>query len=154
MAQLSLRGDQRRSARGAAAVEFALVASVLIMLVFGIVDFGWMLNRDTLVNNASREGAREAVVTRTAAAATSAAGSSLAAVGISTGSGANQAQITVSCTKTSGTCNMGATSGPTAPVSGDKVTVTVRLDHRWITPVGASFGSSFPLVKVTEMRIE
>ena len=45
--------------RGAEAVEFALVVPVFLLLVFGVVDFGYMINHDTMVNNASREGARE-----------------------------------------------------------------------------------------------
>jgi Flp pilus assembly protein TadG len=135
-------------------VEFALVGTLLITLVFGIVDFGWMLNRDTLVNNASREGAREAAIARTAAAGTAAATASLTAVGITVGPGPHEAHVVVTCIKTSGSCDVNATTGATAPASGDRVRVAVTLDHRWITPVGSSFGSSIVLTKVTEMRIE
>jgi Flp pilus assembly protein TadG len=42
--------------RGAAAVEFALLVPFLCLLLFGVVDFGYMLNRTTLVSNASRDG--------------------------------------------------------------------------------------------------
>ena len=51
-----------RSSRGAAAVEFALLVPFLLLLVFGVVDFGYMLNRDAVVNNATREGVRTASV--------------------------------------------------------------------------------------------
>lgn len=44
--------------RGAAAVEFALVMPVLLLLVFGIVDFGRALNAQIMVTQAAREGAR------------------------------------------------------------------------------------------------
>jgi Flp pilus assembly protein TadG len=47
------------SERGAVAVEAALVIPLLLLLTFGIVDFGWMINRDTMLNTADREGARE-----------------------------------------------------------------------------------------------
>src|SRR5262245_16729180 len=143
-----------REERGAAAVEFAIVASLLLMLVFGIVDFGWMLNRGTLINNASREGAREAAVAKSATAATAAVTSALSRSGITTGTAPGDAHVTVTCTKASGTCDMTATSGATAPASGDKVLVTVTFDHRWITPVGATFGPTITLTKVTEMRVE
>ena len=33
--------------RGAAAVEFALLVPFLCLLLFGVIDFGYMLNRDT-----------------------------------------------------------------------------------------------------------
>ena len=45
-------------ARGAAAVEFALLLPVLIMLVFGIVQFSLAYNRQQGLHAAAREGAR------------------------------------------------------------------------------------------------
>ncbi|MHB8511927.1 MAG: TadE family protein [Actinomycetota bacterium] len=50
------------SERGAAAVEFAIVMSVLFMLVFGIVEFGIAYNRSQGLEAAAREGARAASV--------------------------------------------------------------------------------------------
>ena len=48
--------------RGAAAVELAVVLPLLLTLVFGIIEFGWVfMVRETLVNS-SREGARVAVL--------------------------------------------------------------------------------------------
>lgn len=44
--------------RGAAAVEFALVLPLLLALVFGIVEFGWMFNQQLTLTNAARESAR------------------------------------------------------------------------------------------------
>jgi hypothetical protein len=59
--------NKRIRDRGAAAVEFALVVPVLLIVVFGIIDFGRMLNAQLQVSEASREGARAAsVVTATA----------------------------------------------------------------------------------------
>ncbi len=51
-----------RRDRGAAAVEFVLVLPVLLLLVFGIVDFGRMLNAQIVVTEAAREGARAAAL--------------------------------------------------------------------------------------------
>lgn len=51
------RGHRRRD-RGAAAVEAALVIPLLLLLVFGIIDFGRMLNYQIKVTEAAREGAR------------------------------------------------------------------------------------------------
>ena len=51
-----------RQRRGAAIVEFAVVLPLLLTLLFGIIDFGWVfLVRQTLTN-AAREGARVAVL--------------------------------------------------------------------------------------------
>jgi Flp pilus assembly protein TadG len=44
--------------RGAAVVELALVTPFLFLLLFGIIDFGRMLNAQITVTEAAREGAR------------------------------------------------------------------------------------------------
>ncbi len=54
------RRRRGRDQRGAAAVEFALVTPLLLMLVMGILDFGWMIMKANLVNNAARDAARVA----------------------------------------------------------------------------------------------
>ena len=62
--------------RGATAVEFALLLPVLLLIVFGIVDFGRAYNAKITLTQAAREGARltalnlPGVVARTQAAAT------------------------------------------------------------------------------------
>jgi Flp pilus assembly protein TadG len=47
---------------GAAAVEFAIIASVLFVLVFGIFEFGRIFSELEVMNSAAREGARAAAV--------------------------------------------------------------------------------------------
>jgi len=48
--------------RGAATVELAMVAPLLIFLLFGIIEFGLMVKDLVGVNQAAREGARSAAV--------------------------------------------------------------------------------------------
>ena len=48
--------------RGAAAVEFALVAPLLLYLVFGIISYGYMLSFRQAISQAAAEGARSAAV--------------------------------------------------------------------------------------------
>ena len=48
----------RKSEKGQSLVEFALVLPILLMLVLGVLEFGWMLNAKVTVNSAAREGAR------------------------------------------------------------------------------------------------
>jgi Flp pilus assembly protein TadG len=50
----------RFSQRGAAAVEFALIAPLLFALLFGIIEMGAILYNQAVITNASREGARYA----------------------------------------------------------------------------------------------
>jgi Flp pilus assembly protein TadG len=47
---------------GAAAVEFALLLPLLVLLLFGLIQFGIAFNTRIQATNAAREGARMAVV--------------------------------------------------------------------------------------------
>ena len=51
-----------RSERGAEIVELALVLPILMLVLGGIVDFGFLFKNYEVVTNAAREGARFAVV--------------------------------------------------------------------------------------------
>ncbi len=44
--------------RGSVAVEFALLLPVLLLLIFGIIDFGRAINAQITLTQAAREGAR------------------------------------------------------------------------------------------------
>ena len=48
--------------RGASAVEFGIIAPVLFLVLFGIIDFGWAFSQNLDVKHAAREGARLAAV--------------------------------------------------------------------------------------------
>jgi Flp pilus assembly protein TadG len=52
----------RRNRRGAAVVEFAIVAPVFILLVLGMVEVGRGIMVQQVITNAAREGARRAVL--------------------------------------------------------------------------------------------
>ncbi|BAX63757.1 TadE/TadG family type IV pilus assembly protein [Burkholderia stabilis] len=54
--------SRRRAQRGSTVVEFALIASVLIMLLLGIFEFGRVLFYWNTASEAVRLGARTAVV--------------------------------------------------------------------------------------------
>ena len=51
-----------RNQRGAAAIEFAILLSVLVVLLFGIIEFSILLYDKAVLTNASREGARAGIV--------------------------------------------------------------------------------------------
>ena len=53
-----------KNQRGASAVEFAVVLFPLVLLVFGIIDFGFLLYNKAMLTNASREGARAGIVSQ------------------------------------------------------------------------------------------
>ena len=49
---------RRRGQSGASAVEFAIILPLLLVLVFGIIEFGLAFNRQQAFHAASREAAR------------------------------------------------------------------------------------------------
>ncbi|MEA2902245.1 MAG: hypothetical protein QOH36_2132 [Actinomycetota bacterium] len=63
---------RRRDDRGAAVVEFALVLPVLVLFVFGIIEFGRAYNARIELTSAVREGARASALGGDLAAATAA----------------------------------------------------------------------------------
>lgn len=131
------RRRRTRRERGAAAVEFALIAPLLLMLVFGIVDFGWMLMKANLVNNASRDAARVASLAGTYDEIESTVEVSLQSAGIDPA----DVDVAITCTNASGpSCADSPASYDANVASGSTVTVTVTYNHEWITPVGALCG--------------
>ncbi|MBE3092327.1 MAG: pilus assembly protein [Chloroflexi bacterium] len=48
--------------KGTSAVEFAIILPILVMLVFGIIQFGLVFNKYIAITHAAREGARLAAV--------------------------------------------------------------------------------------------
>lgn len=50
-----------KNQKGAAAVEFAIVAPLLVLLVIGICEFGLLWYNSQVIINASREGARAGI---------------------------------------------------------------------------------------------
>ena len=57
----------KRSEKGQAMVEFALVAPILFLILFGIIQFGIAFMNSVALTDAVRAGARKAAVSRTAA---------------------------------------------------------------------------------------
>ncbi len=51
--------------RGATLVEFALIVPLLLLLVFGIIEFGFLFNTNSNVNQAARAGGRTAAILST-----------------------------------------------------------------------------------------
>lgn len=56
------RGVRRHTRKGTAVVEFALVAPLFFLLVFGIIEFGRLIMVQQIVTNTAREAARMAII--------------------------------------------------------------------------------------------
>ena len=96
-----------------------MVLVVLIMFIFSIIQFGWLLMEWNLVNNASREGCRHAIVNNTSSTVSSSVQSTV--LYFMSGQNANFTTFTVSV---SGTHN-GVSTSVNNLVAGDLLTVTV-----------------------------
>lgn len=55
------RKIRRGTERGATVVEFAVIASLLLLILFGILEFGILFMQKHLVENGAREGVRVGV---------------------------------------------------------------------------------------------
>ena len=75
---ISRRG---RGQRGAALVEFSIASVVLLVLLFGIISYGYALSFKQGLTQAAAEGARAAAVASTGSAATAAAAAVAPALG-------------------------------------------------------------------------
>lgn len=51
-----------RKRRASTLIEFALIVPVLLAVVMGIIEFGWLVRSQLMIANAAREGARYAAV--------------------------------------------------------------------------------------------
>jgi Flp pilus assembly protein TadG len=132
-----------RGQEGAAAVEFAIVLPVLLLLTLGALDLGHMYFIDHLITNASREGARYAAkYTGTAAAPTSAQVSNY----IKSSSGLNYSAFNLD------SLTVSATYTGTFPNKIATVTVTANKQW-WALGVLAGF-SDKTLTAQTAMNVE
>ena len=140
------RGRARSQAptRGQALVEFALVLPVFVLLLIGMMDFGFALYSRMTVINAAREGARAAVTAPDPTVIPVLVQSRVtgAANGLSVG-----ATTTCIAIKTSpGPCTF-ATITSSKP--GDAVRVTVTYTYQTFFPL--FFGATFDLGSTVQM---
>jgi hypothetical protein len=112
----TIMGSLRRD-RGATAAEAALVLPVILMILFGIIDFGRLVNAQIVVSQAAREGGRAEAVGGNASTRASDAAQGLGAV---------STQVLESCGD--------------EPDPEDHAHVVVTYDFEFITPVVALAG--------------
>lgn len=124
-----------RKNQGQAVVELALVLPILLLILFGIFEFGRIFNADLVITNASREGARKAAVGGSDSEVASTVNSAIGLL--------DAASLVVTVTP----------SG--SRTSGEQVSVQVDYSVDIIVPVISSIvPNPFPLSSKTVMRIE
>ena len=106
--------------KGTAAVEFALVLPLLMVIVFGIIDFSFVLYDKQIITNASREGARVGIVAQSPRVTDP-------AITTVVNNYVSNHLITFGSVKTATT-----TIARTGLLFGDNLTVTVKFDYRFL----------------------
>lgn len=136
-----LHGD-----RGAAAVEFALVSVLLLLLLFGIIGFGLALYRQQAASHAAREGARLAAV-GVGAGRPLATCAAFAGEVESRGEGAVVSGVSLEVTEASGNATLGI---------GDVVTVSVThtIDLSIVGALMPGIPSTITLTQTGKSRVE
>lgn len=123
---------RRRSERGAALVEFAIVLPLLMTLIFGVIEFGSLYNENLEVRSAAREGSRLAAVDNGCVPPAPAACSAPGSAQLTDLKAATQARATGLATTA---VNVSVTYPQTAghPQVGDNVTVCVNYTFHTAT---------------------
>jgi Flp pilus assembly protein TadG len=101
------------SQKGASAVEFALILPLLMVITFGIIEFGVFLYDQQVLTNASREGARAGIVASSPRVQST---------------GANSIDSVVQYYCASHLVTFGTTNVPTTTVTGYSPTATFGTD--------------------------
>lgn len=115
------RVDGRFGDRGAAAVEFAIVLPVLLIILLAVVDFGRLFFVQVSLNAASREGARAASIGRTA--------DDVASIVQDSSPG------TARLSSLGQTTSLGVVEDPCAATPDDTAVVEVSVPFDWVTPL-------------------
>lgn len=120
----------RREERGTAVVEFALVAPILFILAFGILDFGRVLNYYNQESQLAGLGARAAAVDRNPDGLATASGTSI------------QTQLVNTYAKgeLNGKMTACISYGPDGAGVGHPVTVTTHYNFHFLPLIGAALG--------------
>ena len=128
---------RRKGERGAELIEFALVFPLLLMVVLGCADFAFVFQRNEVVTNAAREGARVATLPGYGTTdVQNRVNEHLSAGGLPTG----PATITVIST----TIPNGTGTWPASQVN-----VSYAHDYMFIDGIASWFGGSFSSVTLT-----
>jgi Flp pilus assembly protein TadG len=141
----SIRPTQRfGSERGAELIEFALVAPLLLFIIMGVVDFGFMFQRYEVVTNAAREGARIAVLPGYVDADVEARVRSYLTEG-------GVANTTSNSSVTTTDVPIAAGAGPA--MQGKRVQVNYASQYLFVGPLAGWFGGTFTSANLSAVAV-
>ena len=145
---------------GASAVEMAIVLPLLVMVVFGLIEFGLLLYNQQVITNASREGARAAIVGDCDHRLTDPQISQIVKdYCIDPKDATKKRLITFGATNNPPTVNVNpspsnCTQGGSGLKTGDDVAVTVTYDYTFLVPSLLGFDPTKQLGAKTDMKME
>lgn len=126
-----------RSERGAELIEMAVALPLLLLVVMGIVDFGFLFQRYLVLTNAAMEGARVAVLPGYTIADAQARASTYARTG----------GVPMPVNAVATPVSLAGANGGSWP--GMRITVTHVYQYQYIGPIAGLFGGSFSSVTLT-----
>lgn len=124
-----------RSKKGQSMVETALMIPIVMLVLFGIVDFGRMLHALLTLDHAGREGARLASLHAEDSAIRTKVKSSAAILSLSDG-------------------NIIITPPKASRTTGTDVQIQLKYNFNFITPLADTLVSPMELSDTTTMRVE
>ena len=125
-----------KNQKGQSLVEFAIILPILLLLLFGIAEFGIMLNSYLTIQNVAREGARLGII----------GGSDVEITSLITATSPNLTPADMSIAITPSELNR---------KSGDTLQVIVTYNYHMTVPIISSLvGNIIVLTAQTSMRIE
>jgi len=145
---------------GASAVEFAIILPLLVVLLFGLVEFGLLLYNQQVITNASREGARAAIVGNCSNRKTnSEIGQIVTDYCIDPSDTTKKRLITFAEVNNPPVTSVSpspsdCTPGGAGLTVGDDVTVAVQYTYTFLSPSLLGFGATKQLEARTLMKME
>ncbi|HEX3919061.1 MAG TPA: TadE/TadG family type IV pilus assembly protein [Caulobacteraceae bacterium] len=142
----------RRDHSGASAVEFALIAPLLFVMLFGIIQFGLALNNYVELTDAVRNGGRNFAISRAAASTNPYTTTSSSISSSAANLTAANIHLTVTVNGTACTTDSGCATALSA-AAGDTAVITATYPCN-LTVMGVNMAPSCTLSATTSDLIE
>jgi Flp pilus assembly protein TadG len=147
-------GRRRSRSRGQSLVEFALILPLFLLILAGILDFGFLLNARMTLISGTREGARITVsMAANTSSIVSTATNTVRANVPGLTSTSPTLQVVVTCVDGTPTNGLACTtSGPSTIKPGDSIRVRTTYSYRSF--FASLFGATIPLSQQVQVVLE
>jgi Flp pilus assembly protein TadG len=138
----------RRCRRGAALIEFVIVVSLLILMLFGIIEVGLLFKDQATISQAAREAARSAAVGSSTTTAKNRAVNTAAGITLAT------SNVTLEKSTDNGSTwtTLGDSGSNNDAVAGNLIRATVTYNHSLVTSLIYTGGTKTLTAKMIMRR--